>query len=159
MKRYDGDYYICLGRRPGAPKWAPLLARRQPHNAPLLHSPWAIQKVVTEEYRILGSVNYELATHTPAAWIQVFKQRLSPLLSLVPPDVLKILLTRTCWSSHSLWTRGPAMWEARRGFSHARSGSVSKWPECAWGDATLARFVWHAPSRDHLQFSARLLHW
>ena len=40
--------------------------------------------------------NYELGTHSPAPWIQVFKQRLSlwcqlaqsPLLSLVPPDVL-----------------------------------------------------------------------
>ena len=79
---------------------AALLARRQPHNAPLLRPAWTIQEVVTEEYPVLRSVNYELGTHTPAAWIQVSKQRLSlwcqqpsqlsqrPLLSLIPPDVL-----------------------------------------------------------------------
>ena len=33
------------------------------------------------------------------------------------------------------------------------------WPECAWGDASSARFVWHALSLDRLQFSTRLLHW
>ena len=42
---------------------AALLARRPPHNAPLLHSAWTIQEVVTEECRILLSVNYELGTH------------------------------------------------------------------------------------------------
>ena len=49
-----------------------------------------IQQIVAEEYRILRTINNELGTYTPAAWIQVFKQRLSqrPLLSLVPPDVL-----------------------------------------------------------------------
>ena len=52
--------------------------------------------------------------------------------------VLKILLSCTFQDRHSLWTRGPA----RRGFSRARSGFVSK---CAGGDATSARFVWHAP--------------
>ena len=46
---------------------ARLLARRQPHNAPLLHTAWTIQQIVTEEYRILGVINYELPTHTPAA--------------------------------------------------------------------------------------------
>ena len=72
---------------------AGLLAWRQPHNAP------SLQQVVTEEYRILEVLGCELATHTPAAWIDVFKQRLSlwcqqqlqqsqrPLLSLVSPDV------------------------------------------------------------------------
>ena len=79
---------------------AALLARRQPHNAPLLHSAWTIREVVTEAHRILVSVYHALGTHTPAVWIQVFKQRLSlwcqqqpqvsqrPLLGLVPPDVL-----------------------------------------------------------------------
>ena len=36
---------------------AALLARRQRHSAPLLHSAWTIWEVLTEEYRILGSVN------------------------------------------------------------------------------------------------------
>ena len=44
---------------------------------------------------------------------------------------LKILLTCMFLSSHSLLTRGPGTWEARRGFSCARSGFVSKWLECA----------------------------
>ena len=56
---------------------AALLARRQHHNAPLLYPAWTTQDVVTEEYRIMVSVNHELGAHTPAAWIQVFKQRLS----------------------------------------------------------------------------------
>ena len=59
-----------------------------------------MQQIVIEEYRILEILNYEVATRTPAAWIQAFKQRFSllcqqpfqlsqrPLLSLVPPDVL-----------------------------------------------------------------------
>ena len=76
---------------------ARLLARRQPHNAPSLHTGW---QIVAEEHRILEVLNYELATHTPAAWIEVFEQRLSlwrqqqlqqsrrPLLSLVPPSLL-----------------------------------------------------------------------
>ena len=49
----------------------PARPRRQPHNVPLLRSDWTIREVVTEEYRFLGSVNYELDTHTPAVWIQV----------------------------------------------------------------------------------------
>ena len=79
---------------------AALFARRQHHNAPLLHTARTMQEVATEECRILGSVNHELGTHTPAVWIRVCKQRLSlwcqqqspqsprSLLSRVPPDVL-----------------------------------------------------------------------
>ena len=56
--------------------------------------------MITEECRILESVNYERWTHTPAAWIHVFQQRLylwcqqqpqlsqRPLFSLVPLDML-----------------------------------------------------------------------
>ena len=44
---------------------------------PSLHTGWTIQQMVTEEFRILEVFNYELATHTPAAWIEVFEQRLS----------------------------------------------------------------------------------
>ena len=56
---------------------AALLARRQPHNAPLLHSAWTVQEVITEECRILESVHYELGTPTPAPWIQILEKRLS----------------------------------------------------------------------------------
>ena len=43
---------------------AALLARRQPHNARLLHSARTVHEVTTEEYRILESVNYALGTYT-----------------------------------------------------------------------------------------------
>ena len=46
---------------------ARLLARGQSHNASSLHTGWTIQQIVTEEYRILGTVNYELGTYTLAA--------------------------------------------------------------------------------------------
>ena len=45
---------------------AAILGRRQPHNVPPLHTAHAVHEVVAEEYRILGSVNYELVTYTPA---------------------------------------------------------------------------------------------
>ena len=56
---------------------ARLFARRHPDPAPSLHTGWTIQQIVTEEYRILDVLNYELSTHTPAAWIEVFEQRFS----------------------------------------------------------------------------------
>ena len=54
-----------------------LLARRQHHNAPSLHRGWTILQIVTQEYRILEVLNYELTTPTPAARIEVFESRLS----------------------------------------------------------------------------------
>ena len=39
---------------------AGLFARRQPHNAPSLHTWWTIQQIVTEEYRILGTISASL---------------------------------------------------------------------------------------------------
>ena len=56
---------------------ARLLARRQLHDTPSLHTTGRILQIVTAEYRILEVLNHELATHTPAAWIEVFKQRQS----------------------------------------------------------------------------------
>ena len=41
---------------------AALLTRRQPHSAPFLHSAWTVQQVITEECRILKSVQFELGT-------------------------------------------------------------------------------------------------
>ena len=52
---------------------AKLFSRRQPDSAPSLHTRWTIQQVVTEEYRLLEVFNYELATHTPAARIEVLR--------------------------------------------------------------------------------------
>ena len=72
---------------------AALLARRQPHNAPLRYTAWIIQQIVTEGYRILGSVSHKLGKHTPAAWIQVFKQRLSCGVS----SQLSCLNARSLW--------------------------------------------------------------
>ena len=56
---------------------ARLLARRQLHNAPSLHTGWTIQQLATDEYRILEVLNYELTTPTPTAWIEVLERRLS----------------------------------------------------------------------------------
>ena len=36
-----------------------------------------IQQFITEEYRILEVLNYEVTTPMPAAWIEVFERRLS----------------------------------------------------------------------------------
>ena len=56
---------------------AALLAWRQPHNAPLLHSARAVHEVVAEDYRILESVNYELGTYTPGDWVKLFEVHFS----------------------------------------------------------------------------------
>ena len=56
---------------------AALLAWRQPHNAPLLHSARTVHEVIAEENRILQSVNYELGTHTPGEWVKIFEVRFS----------------------------------------------------------------------------------
>ena len=80
---------------------AALLAGRQPHNAPLLHSAPTVHEVVAEEYRIVE--NYELGTYTPGDWVKLFEVRFSlwtqqyrqrfpqvtcSLLARVPSDVL-----------------------------------------------------------------------
>ena len=44
---------------------------------PPLHTARAVHEVVTEEYRILESVNYQLATSTPADWVCLFETRFS----------------------------------------------------------------------------------
>ena len=56
---------------------AGLLAWRQLHNAPSLHTAWTIQQITRAEFHILEVLNYELATPTPAAWIEIFERRLS----------------------------------------------------------------------------------
>ena len=44
---------------------------------PPLHTAQDVHEVVAEEYRILDSVNYELATHSPADWVCLFETRFS----------------------------------------------------------------------------------
>ena len=55
---------------------AATLGRRQPRNVPPLHTAQAVHEMVAE-YRILESVNYELATFTPADWVRLFETRFS----------------------------------------------------------------------------------
>ena len=127
---------------------------------------------LSEEYRILGSVNYELGTHTPAAWIQVFKQRLSmchlsshlrPFLSLVPPDVL----ARGAQDIADVYVR------EQRFTVHSRPSHVggSAWFfSCAFWvclqvagvclrSHNVGSFCLASASLNHLQFCARLLQW
>ena len=103
---------------------ARLLARRQPHNAPSLHTAWTIQPTVTEEYRILGVLNYELATHTRrlSLWCQQQLQQSPASLT-----VRKVLLEHAFGTSLLPWTPGPATWELRRGSSLVLAGFVSNW--------------------------------
>ena len=48
-------------------------SRRQPRKVPPLHTAQAVHEVVVEEYRILDSVNYELASFMPADWVRLFE--------------------------------------------------------------------------------------
>ena len=54
---------------------AGLLARPQLHNAPTMHPAWTIEHSTRAEFRILEVLKYELATPTPAAWIEIFERR------------------------------------------------------------------------------------
>ena len=70
--------FQTLGSRPAplltSSRLSPaVLGRRQPRNAPPLRTAQAVHEVVTEEHGILDSVNYELATHTPADWVRLFE--------------------------------------------------------------------------------------
>ena len=138
---------------------AVLLARRQPHNAPLLHSAWTVQQIIAEECRILESVHHELGTPAPAAWIQVLEKRLSCGASSAS-SVFRSLRARSsrasplvCWRvahgalptstsqiGHSQWSPGPVARGAPRNSSRARSGLVSGLPEHARDKAAVARF-------------------
>ena len=97
---------------------ARLFARRQPDSAPSLHTGWTIQQIVTEEYRILEVPNYELATHTPAAWTDVCEQRQvetpAPFRWYLPTCLLTVctlLLKRTFGTSPLPWIHvGASVW-------------------------------------------------
>ena len=57
---------------------ADVLGRRQPHNvSALCIAAQAVNEIVTEECRILESLNYELVTHTSADWVCLFGARFS----------------------------------------------------------------------------------
>ena len=134
---------------------AALLARRQPHSAPLLHSAWTVQQVITEECRNLGSVHYEFGTTTPAAWIQVLEKRLSLWCQQCQQSALAPR-ARSLWcigkwrSGHCrrlrpksdilFWSPGPVALGALRGSSRVCSGFVSRLPEHAWSNAAVGPF-------------------
>ena len=137
---------------------AGLHARREPHNAPLLHTAWTNQRIVTEEYRIQQTVNCELGTYTPEAWIEVFKQRLSlwcqqqqprgspvgspQMCLLVAP---KTLLTCMVATSHSQWIRSPVKLEWRLGMvSFVR---VLDWSHHIISSVVHVASVWSAGER------------
>ena len=72
---------------------AELLASVSTHNAPTLHTAWTIQQVTRAEFQMLDVPGYDLATPTPAAWVEIFGRRLSLLEEeqlLLPqhPDLL-----------------------------------------------------------------------
>ena len=116
---------------------AALLARRQHHNAPFLHPAWTIQHPGVSQPRAwhLHASSFDLSLQTAPGVSSSLGSLNARSFHWFPPScllgVLKILLTCTFQSRHSLWTRGPATREAQRGFSRARSGFVSNWPECA----------------------------
>ena len=56
---------------------AATLGRRHPRNVPPLHTAQAVHEVVAEEYRILDTLNYGMATFTPADWVRLFETRFS----------------------------------------------------------------------------------
>ena len=56
---------------------AATIGRRQPHNVPPLHTAQVVHEVVTEEYRILDSLNYELTAFMAADWVRLFENRFS----------------------------------------------------------------------------------
>ena len=104
--------------------FAALLARRQPHNAPPLHTGWTVQQIVTEgvshpgvsqlrawdiHLRQLGLMSSSSASPCGVSSnLSSLNARSShwflPMCLLV---VLEKLLTCTFVTSHSLWTRGP----------------------------------------------------
>ena len=125
---------------------AALLARHQPHNAPLLHSAWTVHEVITEGYRILKSVHCELGTFPQAAWIQVFEKRLSLWCQLFPQSRRALYL----WCILASGAQGIAdVYVQYRPFSvesrpssvgcSARSGFVTRLPEHAWGNAAMTQ--------------------
>ena len=113
---------------------AALFARRQPHsadNSAICHG--GVSHPGVSQLRAWDTHASSLDPSLQAAPLLVVSATISAASTPVPFTGLlgEVLLTCTCLSRHSLWTRGPATWEARRGFSRARSGSVSKWLECA----------------------------
>ena len=87
---------------------AELLVMYQPQYAPTLHTAWTIQQVTARaEFHMLEALACELATPTPAAWVQTFGRGQSlgeeqqlllpqhPDLLAAPPTVLQKLTSVT----------------------------------------------------------------
>ena len=56
---------------------AATLGRRQLHNVPPLHTAQVVHEVVSEEYCILDTLNYEMTVLTPADRVRLFETRFS----------------------------------------------------------------------------------
>ena len=70
---------------------AELLTRHQPHDVPGLRIARTVQQVTRAEFHILDILGFELATPSPAAWVEIFRRRLSFWQQkelLQPPDLL-----------------------------------------------------------------------
>ena len=64
--------------------------QHQPHDVPALCTARTVQLVTRAELHILEILVFELATLTPAAWVEIFRRRLSlwQRQLLQPPDLL-----------------------------------------------------------------------
>ena len=77
---------------------AELLTMHQPRDVPGLHTARTVQQATRAEFYTLEVLGFELATPTPAAWVEIFRRRLSlrqqqqllqpPDLRAVPPTIL-----------------------------------------------------------------------
>ena len=133
---------------------AALLAGRQPHNAPLLHSARTVHEVVAEEYRIVET--FELGTYTPGDWVKLFEVRFclvdfsnidsASRRRLVHFSRASPLSVTTSETTHSRPSRiGSSAWF----LSCVFAGSVSSRPGFTGDKAALAsvRFLRHKSSR------------
>ena len=133
-----------------------VLGRRQRHHVPPLHTAQAVHEVVTEEYRTLESVNFELV----GDWVCLFEERFSlsvqhlrqrfvqgtgSLLSLLArsPEFFQalpcVLPVTTSGTAHSPWSPRQVASGVLLGSFRAWSGSASCCLGLAEGKASLVR--------------------
>ena len=55
--------------------FAALLTRQQPGDVSVLHNAFSIQRAAHIEFKMLEQLGHELATLTPMAWVDIFRQR------------------------------------------------------------------------------------
>ena len=128
---------------------AGVVVRRQPHNVPPLHTAQAVHEVVVKEYRIVGSVNYELATHSPADLVCLFETRFSltveHLRQRFPQGTGSLLsLLARFPSALSMTARSP--WSSRQVASEVLPGSFRAWSGSVIEKCQTSSFDVHPPS-------------